>query len=156
MTDWIGAGSAVVATVVGILAAIYAWLQWRQAREQVQPQVSVFMEVSKINDADTNLVVKNFGPTPARGLIFEFDPPLQRAAAPAPHDVVLVPEMPYLAPGQEWQTWWDNGPARVKSDLPDTYAGRVTYFGLNNRTRIHDFVLDFGAIKARIYAVRSR
>lgn len=153
MTDWIGALSALVATVLGATAAWYAWRQWKLAREQIQPQVNVFIDVSETSAGSADLVVKNFGPTPARDVQFKFDPLLRRSGADAPYDVVEVPQMPYLAPGQEWRTWWDSGTSRVGSDLPDTYAGVVQYRGLKNKKRLHEFVLDFGAMKARLYSV---
>src|SRR4029450_11219463 len=67
------------AVMVGIAALVYAWRQYREAKEQtaelMQPNVAMFMEPSANDWHLVELVVKNFGRTPAYGIRFEFANP---------------------------------------------------------------------------------
>ena len=68
--------AAWVAVMVLIAALLYAWRQYQRAREDaaelMQPNVSMFMEPSASDWHLVELVVKNFGKTPAYGIRFEF------------------------------------------------------------------------------------
>jgi hypothetical protein len=61
--------AAWLAVVAGIAALVYAWRQYQRAREQtaelMQPNVAMFMEPSASDWHLVELVVKNFGRTPA-------------------------------------------------------------------------------------------
>jgi len=62
-----------------IAALVYARRQYRQAQEHtaelLQPNVAMFMEPSASDWHLVELVVKNFGRTPAYGIRFEFANP---------------------------------------------------------------------------------
>jgi len=106
--------AAWLAVVVGVAALVYAWRQYQRAREQaaeaMQPQVAMFMEPSASDWHLVELVVKNFGRTPAYGIRFDFaNPPTvgryERAYEDDYVDITplnLPAEIPYLAPTQEW------------------------------------------------------
>ena len=174
--DWLaawstfaGAIAAGLTFVVALVAAGYAYGQWkvaRQAREDAQkahaevqaaeversqPYVAVFLQVRSRAGQDIELVVQNFGPTAARNVKVTFDGPLERAGAQDDWTRFSVPELPYLAPGQQWTTWFDSGFSRYGSDLPSQYRGTVAYEGLDSVVRLEDVLLDFGQFEQRVY-----
>ncbi len=137
---WI-ALAAWLAVMVLIAALIYAWRAYQRARahaeELMQPNVSMFMEPAAHDWHLVELVVRNFGQTPAYGIRFEW------AHAPTvgkyenvyeDRYVDIVPlnlpaEIPYLAPSQEFRIVWDS--ALDRRELGETIASRfdgaVTY-----------------------------
>jgi hypothetical protein len=133
--------AAWLAVLVGIAALIYAWRQYQQAREQtaelLQPNVAMFMEPSANDWHLVELVVKNFGRTPAYGVRFEFvSPPTvgKYESAYEDHYVDIAPlnlpaEIPYLAPSQEWRIVWDSALDRKElgEAIASRFHGAVTY-----------------------------
>ena len=71
--------AAWLAVLVGVAALVYASRQYQratgEAAELTQPQVAMFMEPSASDWHLIELVVKNFGRTPAYGIRFEFANP---------------------------------------------------------------------------------
>ncbi|MEO3760983.1 hypothetical protein ABGB19_22205 [Mycobacterium sp. B14F4] len=134
--------AAWLAVLVGIIALIYAWRQYRRAKQQteelMQPNVAMFMEPAASDWHLVELVVKNFGRSPAYGIRFDFANPPTVAKYENVYDdryVDIVPlnlpaEIPYLAPGQEWRIVWDS--ALDRRELGETIASRfdgaVTYY----------------------------
>jgi hypothetical protein len=168
VTDWmigwggvIGAGAAALTFVVAVVAAVYAYKQWvvaRQAREDAltaeversQPYVSVYLDTAAGWAQNVELIVQNFDPTAARNIVVDFGGVLHRSGDQDAWSEFAVPLIPYLAPGQQWKTWFDSGASRSKSDLPSQYQGRVTYTGLNGQERSEDLSLDFGPSETRL------
>ena len=77
---------------------------------QVNPYVSQMLE----------LVVKNFGNTPAYNITMEFDPTPQvspESVGEGATDLAYPSLIPILAPEQEWRTWWDSAVARKDAGL---------------------------------------
>ena len=103
----------------------------------MQPNVAMFMEPAANDWHLVELVVKNFGQTPAYGIRFDWaHPPTVGKYETAYEDryVDIVPlnlpaEIPYLAPSQEWRIVWDS--ALDRRELGETIASRfdgaVTY-----------------------------
>lgn len=134
---------AIVTVVVAVIAAGYAALQWREARtsrtdatsaeiERLQPQVAVYLEPGEPSTHNVYLVVHNYGPTTARKVRVEFDAPVPQRAIVEEGDYreVTVPDLPVLAPGQEWRTLFDNGAERAaKPDMVNAFSGWVFYEG---------------------------
>jgi hypothetical protein len=133
--------AAWVAVVVGIGALLYAWRQLQRARddsaELLQPNVAMFMEPSATDWHLIELVVKNFGRTPAYGIRFEFanPPTVGRYETADDHYVDIVPlnlpaEIPYLAPSQEWRIVWDSALDRhqLGEAIASRFDGAVTYY----------------------------
>ncbi len=134
--------AAWLAVAVGIAALVYAWRQYQKAKQQtaelLQPAVAMFMEPSPSDWHLIELVVKNFGRTPAYGIRFEFaNPPNVGKYEDVYGDnyVDIVPlnlpaEIPYLAPSQEWRIVWDS--ALDRRELGETIASRfdgaVSYY----------------------------
>jgi hypothetical protein len=133
--------AAWVAVLVLIAALVYVWRAYRRAREHadelLQPNVAMFMEPAANDWHLVELVVKNFGQTPAYGIRFDWaHPPTVGKYETAYGDryVDIVPlnlpaEIPYLAPSQEWRIVWDS--ALDRRELGETIASRfdgaVTY-----------------------------
>ena len=135
--------AAWLAVVVGIAALLYAWRQYQRARQQteelMQPNVAMFMEPSATDWHLIELVVKNFGRTPAYGIRFEFaNPPTvgkYESAAYEDRYVDIAPlnlpaEIPYLAPSQEWRIVWDSALDRreLGEAIASRFDGAVTYY----------------------------
>jgi hypothetical protein len=134
--------AAWLAVVVSIAALFYAWRQYQRAKEQtaqlMQPNVAMFMEPSASDWHLVELVVKNFGKTPAYRIRFEFPTPLTVGKYESAYDggyvdigqLNLPAEIPYLAPTQEWRIVWDS--ALDRKELGEGIASRfhsaVTYY----------------------------
>lgn len=145
---WLAA-AAWIAVVVGIAALVYAWRQHRRANQQaaelMQPNVAMFMEPAANDWHLVELVVKNFGRTPAFGIRFEFaNPPTVGKYETAYEDryVDIVPlnlpaEIPYLAPSQEWRIVWDSALDRreLGEAIASRFDGAVTYWDQPNSGR---------------------
>lgn len=139
-TGWT-ALAAWVAVMVLIAALVYAWRAYQRARAQseelLQPNVAMFMEPAANDWHLVELVVRNFGQTPAYGIRFEWAHPPTVGKYENVYDeryVDIVPlnlpaEIPYLAPSQEWRIVWDS--ALDRRELGETIASRfdgaVTY-----------------------------
>jgi hypothetical protein len=134
--------AAWLAVAAGTAALVYAWRQYQRAREEaekvLQPQVAMFMEPSASDWHLIELVVKNFGRTPAYGIRFEFaNPPTVGKYESAYEDryVDIAPlnlpaEIPYLAPTQEWRIVWDSALDRreLGEAIASRFHGAVTYY----------------------------
>jgi hypothetical protein len=134
--------AAWLAVAAGTAALVYAWRQYQRAREEaekvLQPQVAMFMEPSASDWHLIELVVKNFGRTPAYGIRFEFaNPPTVGKYESAYEDryVDIAPlnlpaEIPYLAPTQEWRIVWDSALDRreLGEAIASRFHGALTYY----------------------------
>ena len=98
----------------------------------------MFMEPSATDWHLIELVVKNFGRTPAYGIRFEFaNPPTvgkyENAYEDRYFDIAplnLPAEIPYLAPTQEWRIVWDSALDRreLGEAIASRFDGAVTYY----------------------------
>jgi hypothetical protein len=132
-TGWM-ALAAWVAVIVLIAALVFAWRAYQRARAQAQelsqPNVSMFMEPAANDWHLVELVVRNFGQTPAYGIRFEWAHPptvgkYENVYEERYVDIVplnLPAEIPYLAPSQEWRIVWDS--ALDRRELGETIASR--------------------------------
>jgi hypothetical protein len=134
--------AAWLAVMVGIGALVYAWRQYQRAKEQtaelMQPNVAMYMEPAANDWHLIELVVKNFGRTPAYGIRFEFaNPPTVGKYETAYEDryvditeLNLPAEIPYLAPTQEWRIVWDSALDRreLGEAIASRFHGAVTYY----------------------------
>lgn len=127
---------ATVAIAIG--AAWFAYQQVteaRKTREKVaQPDVVVYVDHNESDWQQIDLVIKNFGQTPAYNIRLTL-PPLKRV--PFTNQVtgeevteVFIPDtIAVLAPGQEWRTMWDDGQeiAEYKGVLPSKFVGSIAF-----------------------------
>lgn len=119
IAQWVTAG-------IALAAAIFALNQVQEARRtrerQTQPNVVVFADLNPTDEDWLDVTVKNFGQTAAYHVCLHFDP--WPTVVPWEHprtgDTVtrlpVPPEIPVLAPGQEWRTLWDKGEARLSAE----------------------------------------
>lgn len=140
-TGWM-AVAAWVAVVVLIVAFVYAWRAYQRAKlqneELQQPNVAMYMEPAANDWHLVELVVKNFGRTPAFGIRFEFAHPPTVGKYESQYEdryVDIVPlnlpaEIPYLAPQQEWRIVWDSALDRreLGEAIASRFDGAVTYY----------------------------
>lgn len=94
--------------------------QAQETREkQAQPNVTAYMEHSLASWHLIELVIKNFGATPAYNVEVSFDPPPQVSAEIKGQRNTNLPYpelIPFLAPQQEWRTFWDSGIERTAAE----------------------------------------
>jgi hypothetical protein len=134
---WSALGTWAIAAVAAI-AAFFALRQVREARitreRQAQPNVVAFIRPNAKVYQFLDLVVANYGLTPAYHVKLEF-PPL--TVSPYRHGVTggqvtalhLPDEIAVLAPGQEWQTMWDAATERYnkRDELRSRFQGLVKF-----------------------------
>ena len=170
----IGAGVAalfaVVAVVVAIFAARYAKgqlaglrdqldvasKQLEEARllrrEQAQPYVVMSAVPNQTTPEVIEVVIQNLGTTGARDVVISCTPPLVRTDQQGGAEKVALPSAtPFLAPGQEWRTFWDHGVERSNDsyDLPDRHDVAITYKDSFGDSHTTPSVLDWSVFVPR-------
>jgi hypothetical protein len=133
---------------LGVFALIYISQQNRRNRrlaaEETRPHVALFMEPHAADWHVIELVVRNFGKTPAYDISFTFPQPPTVAeyenATDGYADVVelkLPQQLPTLAPGQEWRTVWDSALDRTElgEGIESRFPGTVTYYDRAEKPR---------------------
>jgi hypothetical protein len=134
--------AAWVAVVVLIAALVYAWRAYHRARQQteelMQPNVAMYMEPAANDWHLVELVVRNFGRTPAFNIRFDFAHPPTVGKYESQYEdryVDIVPlnlpaEIPYLAPSQEWRIVWDSALDRreLGEGIASRFDGAVIYY----------------------------
>ena len=163
ITDWLSVAATVLTFGVALWALFYARRQVKEAKEARQqiddierkrsePSVVVYMEPAA-SQYIQEIVIKNFGLTPAYDVKFVSNPPIQRTAdndRKAAEDVELPEVIPYLAPGQEWRTIWDVSRDRsVNEKLADRHEVEVTFKGLDDVELKSRAVLDWAPLKTK-------
>jgi hypothetical protein len=173
--------SAIAATgtlVVAVIAAVFAFVQVRQARrvreEQAAPYVIVQFESSEAAPHLRDVVVRNIGTTPAFDITISVSPDLIRADE--------IPEYPFmkskpvregikmLAPGQKIRMFFDSVADRNGAGLPSEFqvevqsknskgkklpAGRFTLDIDWGRDSVHTSIRNLHWIGARIENVEK-
>lgn len=160
--------AAIAQWVTVVIAGGAAWFAYRQVgearktREEVaQPNVVIFADFNRVKPQFVDLVIKNFGQTPAYDIIPDVEP-LERTSETGASEgigtVYLPSKIVVLAPGQEWRTVWDSVVSRseyefVRNLLPqvglrelkDTAigSGQVTYKDSNGKAFKNPVRLDF-------------
>jgi hypothetical protein len=117
----------------------------RLASEETRPHVGMFMEPHAADWHVIELVVRNFGKTPAYDISFTFPQPPTVAeyenATDGYADVVelqLPKLLPTLAPGQEWRTVWDSALDRTElgEGIESRFPGTVTFYDRVDAARV--------------------
>ena len=127
-----------VTALIAFGAAIFAYQQVKEARatrERVaQPDVVVYIERDPQNWHYMDLVIKNFGQTPAYNIRLTLPPlevvPWENMVTGEQVTELWLPNgIAVLAPGQEWRTSWDSGIERAeyKGELKTQFVGRVDF-----------------------------
>ena len=134
---WAAVAQWVTAVIAGG-ALIYARGQVKEARETrervAQPDVVVYIERDPHNWHYMDLVVKNFGQTPAYNVRLtlprlEVVPWENRVTGEQVNELWVPKSIAVLAPGQEWRTSWDSGIEReeYEGELKSQFVGRVEF-----------------------------
>jgi hypothetical protein len=159
--------ATVGAVAVAVVAARYAKGQVDGARaqleeardlrrEQAQPYVVVYAEADSTAPHFVDVVIKNLGATGAYDLRVTCSPTLMSAdpdgGAP---EVLTLPRLPFLAPGQEWRTFWDSTIEREEANLPDRYALTATYADSSGPLPPTPSVLDWSTFRHRTWLERK-
>lgn len=159
-----------IALITVLVAGRYAKQQVDEARrtreEQAQPNVVLYSEPNPDVPQIQELVVRNFGTTPAYGITIEVNPPIKSVVGPS-HDgpsEIVIPSFPILAPGQEWRTIWDSAVQRKSyrrtlqrkleneeisqaefdgRDVKPCHKAVVTYFDSREKEHVTPSALDF-------------
>lgn len=143
--NWSAVGTW-AAVGVAIAAAFFALRQVREARisrdEQSQPNVVMFTEPMQADWQFLELVIKNYGQTPAYDVRVSLDttPEVSPDYQGADITKVAIPDqIPILAPGQEWRALWDHAPDHfAASGIKSRHEGVITYRG-DRKKRQHWF-----------------
>lgn len=170
LSAWAATAAAVgaLATVlVAMVAVIYAKRQvdgLRQQvtdaqvarREQAQPYIVAYAEVSAGQPHFIDLVIRNLGVTGAHNVRLSCSPELQRSASGGVGaEPVMFPEaFPFLAPGQEWRTFWDSDIDRKRAELPDRYEFTAAFADSLGVEHITRSVLDWSMFRHRMWPER--
>lgn len=140
-------------------AAFFGRRQLNEAKELREAQTRPFVVIDLDTSAHTlfDLVVRNIGPTLARDVRFGFDPPIKSTDDDLdPNKIKMFREgISTLAPGKELRTLFERGPARHKSDLPDTYQVTVSYKDQTGTRKYEEQIdLNFGLFWDRLTVSR--
>jgi hypothetical protein len=127
-------------------------------QEQAQPNVVAYMEPDKDHWGFCDLVVRNFGLTPAYDIKLAFTPRLDVA----PFDrldtgdrithLEYPHEIPMLVPGQDWRTHWDDATSRneTAAQLASKFRATVAYRDSHGRDLSTEAVLDWAPLNAKV------
>lgn len=92
----------------------------RTRDEMAQPNVVMYAEPNADDWQLLEVVIKNFGSTPAFDIVPIVDPPLQSLpnliSGEEFYEIPVPPSIPILAPGQEWRTFWDSAVERLQKE----------------------------------------
>ena len=128
--DAVSAWAAWATFAIAAIAAVFAYNQVKLARqtreEQAQPNVVMFAESTPSHWQFLDIVMRNFGTTPAYNITLEVTPELRRSPDYEGDEwsKVAFPQLTrILAPGQEIRTMWDFAVAREEymEKLRDRY-----------------------------------
>jgi cell division protein FtsL len=120
---------------------------------QARPNVVMFQEPMEGDWQFLEIVLKNFGKTPAFDIEVQLDtlPEVSPDHPGASTTKVPIPEViPILAPQQEWRALWDHAPTRFETapELSSRHEGKVVYRDIDGKNTYETrTVLDFNLLK---------
>jgi hypothetical protein len=157
--QWTAAGTWAT-VVVALVAATVGLRQVREARrlreDQAQPYVVAIMEQNLTAPSIIEIAFRNYGTTAARNIHVMSTPKLRCTDGHGGVQDVWVPDViPMLAPGQEWRTFWDDGPLRLACDElrgEDAHRIVITCDGVDRTgQQTTTSVLDWAAHRGRLF-----
>jgi len=157
--EWeaLGTWAAVLLASVAAVIALRQAVEARQLRiDQAQAYVVAYMESNPNAFEVVEIVFKNFGATGARDINISVDRPLRTTgqSGAEPEEVVIPTAIPFLAPGQEWRTFWDFSTDRAKGQLEaeDVVHVTISYLGVEGAGRqVTNATLDWAIFKTRLF-----
>lgn len=138
---FVAAVAEAVTAVIAVAAAIFAWLQVREARRsreaQTQPFVVVDIEPGRVWMNWLTLVIENVGPTLAKEVKVTFDPPLTTTVKDnlLPDSTLLLEGIAALPPGRRVETLFDLSHDRLQQGLPMRYRVTVSFLDFRGRAQ---------------------
>ena len=169
-TFWTGIYTLITAglLVVAVIAAVYAWRQWRASREQIdnarkaaveanRPYILVTAEPSDASWRDFDLSVRNIGHRPAVEVSVSLDPPPKSSVAVAGYEIaelkMLNEAIAMIAPGQEMRVFWDSQPDRLGGkELPTSHQVTLSYTDTSGNRYEEHSVIDLEAMRGATFA----
>jgi hypothetical protein len=128
-------------------------------REQAQPYVVVSAVPNQAVPEAIEVRIQNLGTTGARNVLISCTPPLVRTDQEGGAQEVKLPEtIPFLAPGQEWRTFWDHGRERSQGrydHLPTRHDVSITYTDSFGEVHTTPSVLDWNLFTSRQWMVEK-
>lgn len=92
----------------------------RTRDEMAQPNVVMYAEPNEDDWQQLEVVIKNFGGTPAYDVVPIIEPPLQSLpnliSDGEIYEIPIPTSISVLAPGQEWRTFWDSAVERRQKE----------------------------------------
>ncbi len=153
---------------VAVVAAFYAWRQWRATREQVEdarkaaveanrPYILVTAEPSDASWRLFDLSVRNIGRRPAMDVSVHLDPPPKSSIAVAGHEIaeikMLNEPIAMIAPGQEMRLFWDSHPDRLGvKGLPTSHQVTLSYKDTSGHLYNERSAIDLEAMRGATFA----
>lgn len=122
-------------------------------REQAQPYIVMTAVPNHTTPEVIEVVIQNRGTTGARDVAISCTPELVRTDQRGGAQKVDIPStIPFLAPGQEWRTFWDHGRERDEkryAHLPTRHDVSITYTDSFDEVHTTPSVLDWGVFTSR-------
>ncbi|HEY4268745.1 MAG TPA: hypothetical protein VGM94_11190 [Galbitalea sp.] len=159
-TEIVIAAAAALTFLVAVAAAIVALVQVVEARktrdEQTRPYVVAYLVKDRFI---LDLVIKNFGTTPARNVRVTSNKEMHRVTPQNAmvDKIELFDSMPVLVPGQEWKTFFDSGrdlaQAKAAGNPHDVYTLTITCDDWRGRpVEPETFALDWRQFESILYS----
>lgn len=145
--DQVAAAQAQVAAAQGQTRRA-AELEWQRTRAYVV----AYMEPSPTVPEFADLVITNFGATPAYDIELISDPPPARTSRPGDPErerVMPTQPIPMLVPGQQWRTSWEMIGVYLDAELPRRYEVTVSFTDERRGPRETGAVLDWTSLAVR-------
>jgi hypothetical protein len=163
--NWLTILISAAASIAAVLAAWFAGHQSLATAEQAniaqrqqelaeqirkdQSQPFVFVDIRPdIGGFLMMLIVENTGPTVARNIRVDFDPPLRSVKFPEVANLLFIREgIKALPPGRRISWYFDTGPSIFSSDVPKKYRVRVNAEGPFGPTEEIEYDIDFSILE---------
>lgn len=154
--------TASIALVTVVVAGKYAARQVEEAKnqvqeaqktrtEQAQPNVVAYTESNVQHWQALELVIKNYGSTPAHNVRIEIVPKPEVSphhAGVEKTDLWYPEVIPFLAPWQEWRALWDYAPHRMENpDLESLHEATVYFEDQHGQPMKSTSVLDWNSLE---------
>lgn len=154
---WLSRGASVatvLAALVAVLAAWYAYEQWQVAKgvreEANRPYVIVDLVEDPHDRHWLQFEIKNISSAPAKDIHFAFDPPLSTAedfgGYPPEKASIWTDGLSWLAPGRVMTFLFDSSVERHRQGLPRQYRLTATYTDSRGTPYREESILDLGAL----------
>lgn len=167
--EWLGLNAASVSALAAGLTATVAVLALlstaRDSRARTDPIVTAEFRIPPDSDSTIDLVIRNLGPTPARDVTLNFEPPLSVPDGGGPFLATYIVNrykgtIPVLSPGQELTNiWWAgrvDGNQMVNAEpTPESVVITIGYRGVGWRRRSARYGLQVETVSSTTFAVSS-